>query len=93
MLYRRKYTHRNKLGNAFSSLEKFEKKNIFLFSSDAESFITYISYLSLATDQFVEVHNIWSFCYGGYNVPYMKNSTFTEYEFAVLLLHSAKLNF
>ena len=36
---------------------------------------------------------ILSLCYGGHNVPYMKNSTFTEYEFAFLLLHSAKLNF
>ena len=26
-------------------------------------------------------------------MPYMKKSTFTEYEFAFLLLHSAKLNF
>ena len=26
-------------------------------------------------------------------MPYVKNSTFTEYKFAFLLLHSAKLNF
>ena len=26
-------------------------------------------------------------------MPYVINSTFTEYKFAVLLLHSAKLNF
>ena len=26
-------------------------------------------------------------------MPYVKNSTFTEYKFAFMLLHSAKLNF
>ena len=44
----------------------------------------------------MEVHNILSLCCGGYNIynmPYTKNSTFTGYEFAVLLLHSAKLIF
>ena len=53
----------------------------------------YISYLGLATDQFMETHNILFLCYGGFNMPYNKNSTFTEYKFAFLLLQSAKLNF
>ena len=68
------------------------KKSIF-FSGDTEIFITYISYPGLATDQFMELHNILCLCYGGYNMPYAKNSTFTEYKFAFLLLHSAKPNF
>ena len=87
------YTHGNKLGNTFSPWGKFEKKSIFLFSGDTEIFITYISYPGLATDQFMEIHNILSLCCGGYNMPYAKNSTFTEYKFAFLLLHFAKLNF
>ena len=70
-----------------------DDKSIFLLSGDTEIFITYISYLGLATDQFMEIHNILSLCYGGYNMPYAKNSTFTEYKFALLLLHSANLNF
>ena len=41
----------------------------------------------------MEIHIILSLCYGGHNIPYMKKSTFTEYEFAFLLLHSAILNF
>ena len=86
------YTHGNKLGNTFSSWESL-KKSIFLFSCDTEIFITYILYLSLATDQFMEIHNILSLYYGGYNMPYVKNSTFTEYKFAFLLLHSEKLHF
>ena len=88
------YTHRNKLGNTFSPWGKFEKKkNIFISSGDTEIFISYISYFGLATDQFMEIHNILSLCYGGYNMSYVKNSTFTEYKFAFLLLHSAKLIF
>ena len=85
------YTHRNKLGNTLALGESL-KKCIFLFSGDTEFFITYISYLGLATDQFMEIHNILSLCYGGCNMPYVKNSTFTEYKFAFLLLQSAKLN-
>ena len=69
------------------------KNSIFFFSGDTEFFITYISYLGLATDQFMEIHNILSLYYGGYNMPYVKNFTFTENKFAFLLLHSAKLNF
>ena len=69
------------------------KKSSFLFSGDTEIFITYISYLGPASAQFMEIHNISSLCYGGNNMPYAKNSTFTEYKFAFLLLHSAKLNF
>ena len=69
------------------------KKSVFLFSGVNEIFITYISYLGLATDQFMEIHNILSLYYGGYNMPYVKNSTLTEYRFAFLLLHSAKLIF
>ena len=88
----RLYTHRNKLGNTFSIWGKFEK-SIFLSSGETDFFITYISYFGLATDQFMEIHNILSLCYGGYNMPYVKNSTFTENKFALLLLHSAKLNF
>ena len=87
------YTHGNKLGNTFSYWGKFEKKSVFLFSGDTEIFITYISYLGLATDQFIEIHNILSLYYGGYNMSYVKNFTFTEYKFAFLLLHSANLNF
>ena len=88
-----KYTHRYKLGNTLSPWGKFEKNPFSFFSGDTEFFITYISYLGLATDQFVEIRNILSLCYGGYNMPYVKNSTFTENKFAFLLLHSAKLNF
>ena len=51
-----------------------------LFSGDTETFITNILYLGLATCQFMEIHNILSLCYGGYNLPSLKNSTFTEYE-------------
>ena len=40
------------------------KKSIFLFSGDTEIFITYISYLGLATYQFMEIHNILSLYYG-----------------------------
>ena len=70
------------------------KKSIFLFSGGTEIFVTYISYLGLATDQFIEIHNvILSLRCGGYNMPYVKNSTFSKYKFALLLLHSAKLNF
>ena len=86
------YTHGNKLGDTFSPWESLEKY-IFLFSGDTEIFITYILYLGLATCQFMEIHNIFSLCYGGYNMSYVKNSTFTEYKFAFLLLHSTKLNF
>ena len=86
------YTHGNKLGNTFSPWGKFEK-SIFFFSGDTEIFITYISYFGLATDRFMAIHNILSLCYGGFNIPYVKNSTFTEYKFAFLLLHPAKLNF
>ena len=68
------------------------KKSIFLFSGETDFFITCISYLGLATGQFMDIH-ILSLCYGGHNVPYMKNSTFIEYEFAFLHLHSAKLDF
>ena len=63
-----------------SPWRKFEKKSVFLFSGDNEFFITYISYLGLATGQFMEIHHILSLFYGGYNIPYAKNSTFTEYE-------------
>ena len=69
------------------------KKSIFLFSGDTEIFITHISYLGLATDQFIETHNSLSLCYGGFNMPYVRNSSFTEYKFAYLLLQSAKLIF
>ena len=84
------YTHGNKLGNTFSSWEKFEKIN-FPFSADPE--ITCISYRGQATGQFMEIHNILYLCYGVQDMPYMKNTTFTEYEFAFLLLHSAKPKF
>ena len=76
--------------NTFSPCGKFEKINFPFFT---KIFITYISYFGLATDRFMEIHNILPLCYGGYNMPYVKNSTFTEYKFAFLLLHSAKLNF
>ena len=36
----------------------------------------------------MDSHKILSLYYGGHNVPCMKISTFTEYEFAVLLPHS-----
>ena len=62
------YTHGNKLGNTFSSSEMFQK-SIFLLSGDTEIFITCISYLGLATGQFMDIHNILSLCYGGHNVP------------------------
>ena len=75
------------------ALRESLKKSIFPISGDTEIFITYISYLGLATDQFTEIHNILSVCYGGYSMPCVKNSTFTEYKFEFLLLHSAKLNF
>ena len=75
------------------ALGKKFKKSIFLFSGDTEIFITYISYLGLATGQFMLIHNILCFRYGIYNISCVKNSTFTEYEFAFILLHSAKLNF
>ena len=39
----------------------------------------------------MEIHNTLSLCYGGYNV--VKKPTFTEYKFALLLLHATKLNF
>ena len=51
-------SHRNKLGNTFSSSEKFEKIHFPFFSGDTEIFITYISYLGLATGQFMEIHDI-----------------------------------
>ena len=66
------YTHGNKLGNTLRPWGKFEKIH-FPFSGDTEIFITYISYLGLAPDQFMDIHNILSLCYGGYNVPYVKN--------------------
>ena len=74
------------------ALGKCLKQSIFLFSVDTEIFITYISYLGLATGQFMDIHNILALCYGGHNVPYMKIFTFSEYEFAFLLLNSVKLN-
>ena len=77
----------------FLALEEILKKSILLFSGDTEIFITNISYLGLAKDQFMEIHNIMSLCYGGYNMLYEKKSTFTQYKFAFLLLHSTKLSF
>ena len=56
------HTHGNKSGNTFSSLKRFEKKkkHFSFFSGDTDFFITYITYLGLATGQFMEVHNILS---------------------------------
>ena len=62
-------------------------KSVFLFSGDTEIFITYISYLGLATDQFMEIHNILSLYYGGYNMPYLKKLHF--YGIQVCLFASA----
>ena len=63
-----------KLGNTFGSGEKFEKKkkNIFLFSGDTEIFITRIS---LPSDRpiYGHLYSMLSLCYGGHNVPCMKN--------------------
>ena len=75
------------------ALGKSLKKSIFLFSGDTEISITCISYLGLATGQFMDIHKIFSTNYGGHNVSCLKNSTFAELEFAFFLLHSAKLNF
>ena len=69
------YKHGIKLGNTFSPWAMFQK-SIFLFSGDTEIFITCMSYLGLATGQFMDIHNTLSLCCGGHNVPYMKNSTF-----------------
>ena len=75
-------------GTLLALVESLKKKSNFLYSGDTEIFITYIPYLGLATVQFMEILNIFSLCYGGYNMPYVKNFTFTEYKNAFLLLHS-----
>ena len=82
------YAHGNKL-RTLLAFTKSLKKSLFLFSGDTEFFITCI----LCLDQFMGTHNILSLCYGGHNMPHMKTSTLTEYEFALLFLHSAKLIF
>ena len=86
------YTHGNKFGNTLALGEGL-KESVFFFSGNNGIFITYVSYIGLATCQFMGIHNILSLCYGACNMPYLKNSTFTKYEFAFLLLHSANLNF
>ena len=56
------------------ALRKSLIKSYFRFSGDIEHFITYISYFSLATVQFMGVYNILSLCYGGYNKTCIKKN-------------------